>query len=149
MFKPGFSKIQDKQNLQENSAQDNAWQRDWALQDPNKKTQVNIYLAKPLEFEKGQSYTLTSQVRNAPDHSDVAQLNIKVEDKNNQSPIFTDSDSGLVGEHKPAGKPFIRDGPRNADGTYSNNRVIYWSDNKDTEMPDPQQVPHCEQGQEQ
>ena len=107
-----------------------------AVQDPNKENQVNIYLAKPLEFEKVSSYTLTLQVRNAPDLSAEAQLNIKVEDENNQSPVFTDIDSGSVLEHEPAGTPVIRVSALDADGTYPNNRVIYRIDDKDAEMLD-------------
>ena len=48
-----------------------------------------------------QFYTLTLQVRNAPDLVAEAQLNIKVLDENNKSPVFTNIDSGqsLVGGH--------------------------------------------------
>ena len=49
-----------------------------AVQDPDKENQVNIYLAKPLEYEKVSSYTLTLRVRNAPDLAAEVQLNIKV-----------------------------------------------------------------------
>jgi len=44
--------------------------------------------------EQVQSYTLTLQVRNAPDLVAEAQLNIKVKDENNKSPVFTNIDSG-------------------------------------------------------
>jgi hypothetical protein len=37
---------------------------------------------------------LTLQVRNAPDLVAEAQLNIKVKDENNKSPVFTNIDSG-------------------------------------------------------
>ena len=48
-----------------------------------------------------QFYTLTLQVRNAPDLVAEAQLNIKVLDENNKSPVFTNIDSGqsLEGGH--------------------------------------------------
>ncbi len=44
--------------------------------------------------EQVQSYLLTLQVRNAPDLVAEAQLNIKVKDENNKSPVFTNIDSG-------------------------------------------------------
>ena len=105
-----------------------------AVQDADKENQVNIYLAKPLEYEKVSSYTLTLQVRNAPDLSAEAQLNIKVKDENNQSPVFTDIDSGSVLEHEPAGTEVMRVSALDGDGTYPNNRVTYKIDDKDPEM---------------
>jgi hypothetical protein len=47
-----------------------------------------------LRREQVQSYLLTLQVRNAPDLVAEAQLNIKVKDENNKSPVFTNIDSG-------------------------------------------------------
>jgi hypothetical protein len=51
-----------------------------AVQDNVTENQVNIYLAKPPKFEKVPGYTLMPKVRNAPDLSAEAQLNIKVKD---------------------------------------------------------------------
>jgi hypothetical protein len=48
-------------------------------------------------------YTLTLQVRNSPDLVAEAQLTIKVQDINNQAPIFTNVESGTVLEHEPPG----------------------------------------------
>ncbi len=50
--------------------------------------------------EQVQSYLLTLQVRNAPDLVAEAQLNIKVKDENNKSPVFTNIDSGQDTERK-------------------------------------------------
>ncbi len=47
-----------------------------------------------MRCEQVQSYLLTLQVRNAPDLVAEAQLNIKVKDENNKSPVFTNIDSG-------------------------------------------------------
>jgi hypothetical protein len=43
---------------------------------------------------------LTLQVRNAPDLVAEAQLNIKVKDENNKSPVFTNIDSGQDTQRK-------------------------------------------------
>lgn len=96
--------------------------------------QVNIYLDKALEYEKVSSYTLTLQVRNAPNLAAEAQLNIKVKDENNQSPVFTNIKSGSVLEHEPAGTEVMRVSAIDGDGTYPNNRVTYKIDHKDPEM---------------
>ena len=67
-----------------------------AVPDPENQNEVIIYLAKPLEYEKVNSYTLTLQVRNNPDLVAEAQLNIKVTDENNHSPVFINIESGSV-----------------------------------------------------
>ena len=60
---------------------------------------MKIFLAKALEYEKVNSYTLTLQVRNSPDLVAEAQLTVNIEDENNQAPIFTNVESGNVLEH--------------------------------------------------
>ena len=54
-----------------------------------------------------------------------AQLTVKVKDENNQSPIFTNVESGNVLEHEPAGTPVMTVSAVDNDGTYPNNRVRY------------------------
>ena len=73
-----------------------------AVPDPENQNEVIIYLVKPFEYEKVNSYTLALQVRNNPDLVAEAQLNIKVTDENNQSPVFNNIESGSVLEHEPA-----------------------------------------------
>ena len=57
-------------------------------------------MVKALEYEKVNSYTLTLQVRNSPDLVAEAQLTVDIKDENNQSPIFTNVESGNVLEHE-------------------------------------------------
>jgi len=94
-------------------------------QDENNQQRVNIYLNKALEFEKVQSYTLTLQVRNNKDLVAEAQLDIKVKDTNNKSPVFTNIESGAVLEHEPPGTVVMSVSAIDGDGTYPNNRVKY------------------------
>ena len=68
---------------------------------------MKIFLAKALEYEKVNSYTLTLQVRNSPDLVAEAQLTVNIEDENNQAPIFTNVESGNVLEHEQAGTPVM------------------------------------------
>lgn len=105
-----------------------------AVADPENQKLVNIYLAKPLEYEKVNSYTLTLQVRNNPDLVAEAQLNIKVIDENNQSPVFNNIESGSVLEHEPAGTVVMQVSAIDGDGTYPNNRVTYKIDDKDPSL---------------
>ena len=105
-----------------------------AVPDPENQNQVNIYLAKPLEFEKVNSYTLTLQVRNNPDLVAEAQLNVKVKDENNQSPVFNNIESGSVLEHERAGTVVMQVSANDQDGTYPNNRVTYKIDEKDPSL---------------
>ena len=58
--------------------------------------EVKIYLAKTMVYEAVKEYTLTLQVRNAPDLVAEALLIIKVKDVNNLAPIFTNVESGSV-----------------------------------------------------
>ena len=96
-----------------------------AKQDSVDPTSVNIYLVKALEYEKVNSYTLTLQVRNSPDLVAEAQLTVNIKDENNQSPIFTNVESGNVLEHEKAGTPVMQVSAVDNDGTYPNNRVRY------------------------
>ena len=96
-----------------------------AKQDSDDPKSVNIYLVKPLEYEKVNSYTLTLQVRNSPDLVAEAQLTVIVEDENNQAPIFTNVESGNVLEHEKPGTPVMQVSAVDNDGTYPNNRVRY------------------------
>jgi len=105
-----------------------------AVPDPENQNQVNIYLAKPLEYEKVNSYTLTLQVRNNPDLVAEAQLNIKVTDENNQSPVFNNIESGSVLEHEPAGTVVMQVQAIDGDGSFPNNRVTYRIDDKDPSL---------------
>ena len=102
-----------------------------AVQDPVKQNLVKIFVTKPLVYEKVSSYMLTLQVRNALNLSAEAQLTIEVTDENNQSPIFTDIDSGSVLEHEPAGTEVMHVSAIDGDGTFPNNRVTYRIDNMD------------------
>jgi len=103
-----------------------------AVEDLDKENQVHIHLAKPLEYEKVSSYTLTLRVTNALGESTEVELNIKVEDANNLAPVFYDIESGSVLEHEPAGTEVMRVAAIDWDGTYPNNRVTYRID--DPEM---------------
>ena len=105
-----------------------------AVPDSDEQNQVNIYLAKPLEFERVDTYTLTLQVRNNPDLVAEAQLTIKVKDENNQSPVFNNIESGSVLEHEPPGTEVMRVSAIDSDGTYPNNKVTYRIDDKDAEL---------------
>ena len=96
-----------------------------AVQDTTDPKAVSIYLAKPLEYEKVSSYTLTLQVRNSPDLVAEAQLTVIVEDENNQAPIFTNVESGNVLEHEKPGTPVMTVSAVDNDGTYPNNQVKY------------------------
>ena len=78
-----------------------------------------------MEYEKVNSYTLTLQVRNSPDLVAEAQLTVNIKDENNQSPIFTNVESGNVLEHEKAGTPVMQVSAVDNDGTYPNNRVRY------------------------
>ena len=78
-----------------------------------------------MEFETVNSYTLTLQVRNSPDLVAEAQLTVNIKDENNQSPIFTNVESGNVLEHEKAGTPVMQVSAVDNDGTYPNNRVRY------------------------
>lgn len=86
---------------------------------------MKIFLAKALEYEKVNSYTLTLQVRNSPDLVAEAQLTVNIEDENNQAPIFTNVESGNVLEHEQAGTPVMTVSAVDNDGTYPNNQVQY------------------------
>ena len=98
---------------------------------PNDKNpnQVDIYQAKPLQYEKVSYYTLTLQVRNNPDLVAEAQLIIKVQDENNQAPVFTNIESGSVLENEPKGTLVLTVSAIDGDGTYPNNKVTYRLDN--------------------
>jgi hypothetical protein len=54
-----------------------------------------------------------------------AQLTVNIKDENNQSPIFTNVESGNVLEHEKAGTPVMQVSAVDNDGTYPNNRVRY------------------------
>ena len=97
-----------------------------AVQSPDDPKVCNIYLAKALVYEKVNEYTLTLQVRNSPDLVAEAQLTVKVQDINNQAPIFTNVESGTVLEHEPAGTVVMQVSAVDNDGTYPNNRVTYY-----------------------
>lgn len=97
-----------------------------AVQNQDDPKAVSIYLAKALEFEKVSEYTLTLQVRNSPDLEAEAQLTVKIQDENNQAPIFTNVESGNVLEHEPAGTIVMQVSAVDNDGTYPNNRVSYY-----------------------
>jgi len=107
-----------------------------ATQDRNNQQQVNIYVAKPLEYEKVQSYTLTLQVRNIEDLVAEAQLNVKVKDENNQAPLFNNIESGKVLEHEAPGTVVMQVSAIDNDGTYPNNRVTYSISDKAPEILD-------------
>jgi hypothetical protein len=96
------------------------------VQSPDDPKVCNIYLAKALVYEKVNEYTLTLQVRNSPDLVAEAQLTVKVQDINNQAPIFTNVESGTVLEHEPAGTVVMQVSAVDNDGTYPNNRVTYY-----------------------
>eukprot|EP00096_Caligus_rogercresseyi_P016358 TRINITY_DN898_c0_g1_i1.p1 TRINITY_DN898_c0_g1~~TRINITY_DN898_c0_g1_i1.p1 ORF type:complete len:1540 (+),score=519.42 TRINITY_DN898_c0_g1_i1:230-4849(+) len=96
-----------------------------AVQDQNRPHICRIYLAKQLEYESVTQYTLTLQVRNAPDLVAEAQLIINVIDKNNQAPIFVNIESGSVLEHDEIGTTVMQVSAIDNDGTYPNNRVSY------------------------
>ncbi|XP_040581523.1 DE-cadherin [Lepeophtheirus salmonis] len=96
-----------------------------AVQDQNRPHICKIYLAKQLEYESVTQYTLTLQVRNAPDLVAEAQLVINVLDKNNQAPIFVNIESGSVLEHEKIGTTVMQVSAIDHDGTYPNNRVYY------------------------
>ena len=66
---------------------------------------------------------MTLQVRNSPDLVAEAQLTVNVKDENNQSPIFTNVESGNVLEHEKAGTPVMTVSAVDNDGTYPNSRV--------------------------
>jgi len=100
-----------------------------AVPNEQNQRQVDIYQAKPLQFEKVNQYTLTIQVRNNPDLVAEAQLNIKVKDENNQAPVFNNIESGSVLENEPAGTLVMTVSAIDGDGTYPNNRVTYRLDN--------------------
>ena len=96
------------------------------MQSPDDPKVCNIYLAKALVYEKVNEYTLTLQVRNSPDLVAEAQLTVKVQDINNQAPIFTNVESGTVLEHEPKGTIVMQVSAVDNDGTYPNNRVSYY-----------------------
>ena len=96
-----------------------------AVQSQDDPKAVNIYLAKALEYEKVSSYTLTLQVRNSPDLVAEAQLTVEIEDVNNQAPIFTNVESGIVLEHEKPGTPVMTVSAVDNDGTFPNNQVKY------------------------
>ena len=79
-----------------------------------------------MVYEAVKEYTLTLQVRNAPDLVAEAQLIIKVKDVNNLAPIFTNVESGSVLEHEPPGTFVMQVSAVDNDGTYPNNRVQYF-----------------------
>jgi len=111
-----------------------------AVPDDEVQNQVNIYLAKPLEYEKVNSYTLTLQVKNNPNLVAEAQLNIKVKDENNQSPVFNNIESGSVLEHERSGTQVMQVSAIDGDGTYPNNRVTYRIDDKDPSLLEKFQI---------
>ena len=86
---------------------------------------MHIYLAKALQYERVNTYTLTLQVRNSPDLVAEALLTIDVLDENNQAPVFTNVESGNVLEHEPAGTIVMQVSAIDNDGTSPNNRVTY------------------------
>ena len=86
---------------------------------------VQIYLAKPLEYEKVSEYTLTLQVKNSPNLVSEALLTVKVKDENNLAPVFTNVESGTVLEHEPAGTIVMQVSAVDNDGTFPNNQVKY------------------------
>ena len=92
---------------------------------PGNHKEVNIYLAKTLVYENVNEYTLTLQVRNAPDLVAEAQLTVQVHDRNNLAPIFTNVESGSVLEHQPAGTTVMKVSAIDNDGVYPNNKVTY------------------------
>ena len=96
-----------------------------AMPDPHDQNAVLIFLAKPLEFEKVNKYTLTVQVKNSPDFMSEALLTVKVKDENNQAPVFTNVESGTVLENEPAGTIVMHVSAVDADGTIPNNQVKY------------------------
>ena len=96
-----------------------------AQPDPHDSNAVQIFLAKPLEYEKVSEYTLTLQVKNSPDLVSEALLTVKVKDENNQAPVFTNVESGTVLEHEPAGTIVMQVSAVDADGTFPNNQVKY------------------------
>jgi len=114
-----------------------------AVQDPVKQNLVKIFVTKPLVYEKVSSYMLTLQVRNALNLSAEAQLTIEVTDENNQSPVFTDIDSGSVLEHEPAGTEVMRVSAIDGDGTFPNNRVTYRIDDMDMD-PEMKELFHID-----
>ena len=50
-------------------------------------------------------------------------VTVNVKDENNQSPIFTNVESGNVLEHEKAGTPVMTVSAVDNDGTYPNSRV--------------------------
>ena len=104
-----------------------------AVQSPDDPKVCNIYLAKALVYEKVNEYTLTLQVRNSPDLVAEAQLTVKVQDINNQAPIFTNVESGTVLEHEPPGTVVMQVSAVDNDGTYPNNRVSYYISDRNTD----------------
>ena len=96
-----------------------------AKQDTQNPNSVQIYLVKPLDYEKVQSYTLTLQVRNNPDLVAEAQLTLQIEDENDEPPRFTTVESGSVLEHEPSGTVVMTISAVDNDETYPNNRVRY------------------------
>ena len=50
-------------------------------------------------------------------------ITVNVKDENNQSPIFTNVESGNVLEHEKAGTPVMTVSAVDNDGTYPNSRV--------------------------
>jgi len=105
-----------------------------AVQDSENQQRVNIFLAKPLEYEKVQEYTLTLQVTNKESLVAEAQLNIKIKDENNKSPVFTNIGAGAVLEDEPPGTVVMAVSAIDGDGTYPNNRVKYSISDQNSEL---------------
>ncbi len=96
-----------------------------AVQSNHEPNAVQLFVAKSLDYEKVDEYTLTLLVRNSPDLVAEALLTIKIEDENNQAPVFTNVESGNVLEHEPPGTIVMQVSAVDNDGTYPNNKVSY------------------------
>ena len=91
---------------------------------------VYVYQLRPLRYETVNLFPLIVQVKNNKNKANMRHMKIKVRDLNDRSPVFTNIQSGSVGEHEPVGTPVMWVSAIDNDGTYPNNRVTYKLDER-------------------
>lgn len=99
--------------------------KDQTFQSKPKGSQVDITLARPLDYETVTYYNLTMRVTNKDKLAALATVNIVVEDVNDEIPNFVEVRSGSVSENEDAGVPVMQVRAIDKDGTSPNNIVSY------------------------
>ncbi|KAJ8681926.1 hypothetical protein QAD02_017718 [Eretmocerus hayati] len=86
---------------------------------------ADIKLAKSLDYESNQQYTLIVRVQNAFQLAAETMIDIEVEDVNDNIPVFRELQKGSVLENEDPGTAVMQVRAIDADGTSAHNQVTY------------------------